>query len=327
MHSSMAPSSLRRLILGVSVGVLGMALSAGPAAANEPSDWLLAEDDANIQVPVAAPSPDDSTGRPNPAPSPSPSPTPSPSTTPAPATVETFGYDVSYPQCGRSLPRATPFTIVGVNGGRVFSTNPCFGPGDDPSQLEWAGEEAELYFNTGNPGPRLSRFWPSGQSEPRACDTRDEPGEDTADCAFVYGWNAAEFAYARDVDAFVELGWVEEDAEHLPGTTTIWLDVEPANSWRRNQELNVAALEGAVAYLASMEVEHIGFYSTPRLWDRITGGTDRFSDHPAWHAGARDRADAERRCLDEAAFTGGELAMVQWVEGRLDRNVRCDAGE
>ena len=71
-----------------------------------------------------------------------------------------------------------------------------------------------------------------------------------------------------------------------------------------------------------MDVAEVGFYSTPLLWWRVTGGTDDFADYPAWHAGARNRADAEDRC-DRDAFTGGELRMVQWVEDGLDRNVRC----
>jgi hypothetical protein len=232
------------------------------------------------------------------------------------------GYDVSYPQCGAELPDAFSFAIVGVNGGRVHSENPCLGPGDDPSQLLWAGPDTDLYANTGNPGPEPSRYWPHGQTEPRACDTDEAPGADTPDCAYVYGWNAAAHAYGIALDAFIALGWAEPDEDALSGDATWWLDVEVANSWRGNRALNVAALRGAVDYLASREVAEIGFYSTPRLWNRITGGTDVFAEHPAWHAGARDLADAQERCND-AAFTGGELRMVQWVEDGVDANYRC----
>lgn len=234
------------------------------------------------------------------------------------------GYDISYPQCGDEYPDAFDFAIVGVNGGRVYDINPCFGTdGRDASQLEWAGRDAELYFNTGNPGPQVSRYWPDGDDEPRECETGVNPGRDTYECAFNYGWNAAEHAYEAALAAYVDLGWVDADDERLPGEVTIWLDVEEANSWRGDHALNVAALEGAVAYLESTDTQRVGFYSTPRLWGRITGGTDAFADHPAWHAGARDRADAERRCGEEQGFTGGELAMVQWIEDGLDHNVRC----
>ena len=265
-----------------------------------------------------------SSPRPTPEPSPTPTPTPRPSETPAPTPnpmPTPPGYDISYPQCGSPYPEAYSFAIIGVNGGRVYSENPCFGPGDDESQLAWAGRDAQIYANTGNPGPELSRYWPHGQTEPRVCDTDDVPGADTLDCAYVYGWNAAEHSYATALEAFIDLEWTDDDADRLPDDPMWWLDVEDANSWRGDRRLNVAALEGAVAYLESMDAE-VGFYSTPRLWNRITGGTDAFEDLPAWHAGARDADDARDRC-DEPAFTGGELRMVQWIEDGFDANYLC----
>ncbi len=258
----------------------------------------------------------------DPARTPTPAPTRTPARTPTPTPTPTPpGYDISYPQCGSEYPAAFSFAIVGVNGGRVYSENPCLGPGDDPSQLRWAGRDTQLYANTGNPGPRISRYWPHGQTEPRACDTDELPGADTPECAYVYGWNAAKYAYATALDASVDLDWIDADADRLLGDPTWWLDVEVANSWRDDRSLNVAALQGAADYLESMGAE-VGFYSTPRLWNRITGGTDVFAEHPGWHAGARNAADAERRC-GEAAFTGGELRMVQWVQDGLDTNLRC----
>src|SRR5215207_1455113 len=66
------------------------------------------------------------------------------------------GFDISYPQCGAPYPANPAFGIVGVNGGRVFSVNSC-----RASQITWGGgASAELYINTGNPGPALSSFWP-----------------------------------------------------------------------------------------------------------------------------------------------------------------------
>ena len=38
------------------------------------------------------------------------------------------GNDVSYPQCGSTLPGAPAFGIVGVNGGLANDLNPCLGP-------------------------------------------------------------------------------------------------------------------------------------------------------------------------------------------------------
>jgi hypothetical protein len=262
------------------------------------------------------------TAPPAPAPEPEPpAPTSTPSPTP-PLDPSPIGVDISYPQCGDPYPESFGFAIVGVNGGRVYSTNPCFGPDRGPSQLEWAGRDADLYLNTGNPGPRDSRHWPVGQSEPRPCEVADIDG---LDCSYVYGWNAAHAAYADVLSATIALGWADADASSLPDTTTWWLDVEDANSWRGDVARNIAALEGMIDALTELGVEEIGFYSTPRLWARITGGTDLFEAYPAWHAGASDETDARLRCAEEEPFTGGELRMVQWVDDGLDHNLRCEA--
>lgn len=249
-----------------------------------------------------------------------PGPTIDPSSTPE---TDVLGVDVSWPQCETALPELSGFAVVGVNGGRVYTPNPCLGASDVPSQLEWAGPAADLYVNTGNPGPETSVYWPHGQTTSRGCNTPVALGADTVDCSYTYGWNAAADSYRIALDAFKSLGWVEPDAERIPGDRTWWLDVETSNSWRLDWSLNVATLQGAVAYLESVEATEVGFYSTPLLWWLVTGGTDAFNAYPAWHAGASDLADAQERCTAEEAFTGGELQVVQWVENGLDTNYRC----
>ncbi len=251
---------------------------------------------------------------------PRPEPTVSPSAAPEP---DVLGLDVSWPQCDTALPELSGFAVIGVNGGRVYTPNPCLGASERPSQLEWAGPEADLYINTGNPGPDVSTYWPHGQTAPRGCNTPAALGADTVDCAFTYGWNAAADSYRIALEAFKSLGWAEADAERIPGERTWWLDVETSNSWRLDWSLNVATLQGAVAYLESVEATEIGFYSTPLLWFMVTGGTDAFAAYPAWHAGASDLSDAKERCRAEEAFTGGELQLVQWVESAFDTNYRC----
>jgi hypothetical protein len=69
---------------------------------------------------------------------------------PAPARrVSGVGYDVSYPQCGRTLPVAAAFAIVGVNGGAPLTTNRCL-----REHAVWArGTRGRaVYVNTANPG-------------------------------------------------------------------------------------------------------------------------------------------------------------------------------
>ncbi len=172
----------------------------------------------------------------------------------------TPGYDISYPQCGGPFPTSPAFGIVGVNAGIVFSPNPCLGTGDGPSELAWAGgTAAQLYANTGNPGPALSTHWPNGQTSPRVCNTAALPGADTADCAYDYGWNAAANSYKAAVAAYVSLGLAPAGATRTPTANTWWLDVETTNSWRSNVSLNVADLQGAVAYLQSVGAAGVGF--------------------------------------------------------------------
>jgi hypothetical protein len=55
-------------------------------------------------------------------------------------------------KCGRPFPRGAAFGVIGVNGGRAFTRNPCLA-----AQLRWARRTSAgrpaFYANTGNPGP------------------------------------------------------------------------------------------------------------------------------------------------------------------------------
>ncbi len=75
------------------------------------------------------------------------------------------GYDVSFPQCGNSLPTGkVGFVIVGLNYGRPFTENPCF-----KSQWDWAKSYpgVAVYINTSDPG----RNTPTQQGVRIALDT------------------------------------------------------------------------------------------------------------------------------------------------------------
>jgi hypothetical protein len=229
------------------------------------------------------------------------------------------GYDISYPQCGGQFPADPAFGIVGVNRGIVFSANPCLGAGDGPSELAWAGLKAGFYANTGNPGPNLSSHWPIGQTTPRPC-VASAP--DTAECAYDYGWNAAAAAYATAVQALVSLGWADPGDTRTPEAASWWLDVETANSWRADASLNVAALQGAVDYLDSVDVASIGFYSTPTMWSQVTGNTHAFAAYRSWVAGARTLQAARKRCPGPG-FTGGGVELSQYPKNGFDANYPC----
>jgi len=240
-----------------------------------------------------------------------------------PGGAPTVGYDISYPQCGGPFPANPAFGIVGVNRGIVFSPNPCLGAGNGPSELAWAGGvQAQLYANTGNPGPQLSTHWPNGQTFPRECNTVGSPGPDTANCAYDYGWNAAADSYQTAVRAYISLGLAPAGATSTPAANVWWLDVETGNSWRSDVSLNVAALQGAVAYLQSAGASSIGFYSTQYQWNQITGGTLAFGAHQSWVAGATTSRQAKNNC-GGTAFTGGVVALAQYFAKGFDADLRC----
>lgn len=232
------------------------------------------------------------------------------------------GYDISYPQCGGAFPSGGAFGIVGVNDGRPFSANPCLGVGSSASELQWAGMNAGLYANTADPGPALSTHWPNGQTAPKQCNTTSNPGSDTPECHYDYGWNAAADGYQDAVSAYVALGWAPTGSTHTPVGNEWWLDVETANSWTSTPSLNIQALEGEVDYLSSAGAANVGFYSSLSAWQTITGSTAAFGSYPSWVAGATSLTDAQSRC-GGAGFTGGGIALAQFVSGGVDNDYHC----
>ena len=227
------------------------------------------------------------------------------------------GYDVSYPQCGTQLPTNVLFGIAGVNDGIVFSANPCLG-----AQVAWAERyepAAILYANTGDPGPALSKHWPTGQTSPQLCDAAQP---DSASCSYDYGWNAAADSYRDAVNAYVSLGKLASGATQTPQPNEWWLDVESANSWESSTANNVAALQGEVAYLQSQGVTSVGFYANAGDWGTITGNTRAFAALASWRAGAGSQSTAQSYC-GTTGFTGGAIKYSQYASGGFDADVRC----
>jgi hypothetical protein len=258
------------------------------------------------------------------------------SATPAhayPPSPGTIGNDISFPQCGVALPENPQFGIVGVNGGRAFSTNPCL-----VEQLAWAKRAVNrapgFYANTGNPGPAYTRRWPIGQTSPRACYAWNP---NASACAFDYGWNAAKHSFETAVDAIQELNGISRDeAGRRAADVQWWLDVETMNSWQTLEDgygptfqskLNdTNALIGGVRALWDEGIAFVGIYSTSYQWKQITGGRtftrDYFSANPVWLAGYDSEGDARAGC-DDASFTGGAVLMTQFLRNGFDANVRC----
>jgi hypothetical protein len=240
------------------------------------------------------------------------------------------GYDVSYPQCGQPLPSSSLFGIVGVNNGIVFSANPCAS-----AELAWAQQAANhapaFYANTANPGPAYSSHWPTGQTTPQTCDST--VNNSTA-CSYDYGWNAAKDSFADAIAAEQQTNATSAQTATLAAAQAPWwLDVETGNSWQTlesaygqtatSQANDVAAIDGAIAYLQTVGVAQVGLYSTSYQWTQITGGTGtHFAANPDWVAGYSSLSAARAGC-SSTGFAGGAVKLTQYPANGLDADYPC----
>jgi len=246
---------------------------------------------------------------------------------PAPTPV---GNDISWPQCGKTLPSGQAFGIVGVNDGLANNTNPCFS-----DELAWAQQStgvtsqprAALYVNTANPGLTGS-WWPTSNNYPDAFSPVPNPygscdGTDSVACAYIYG-------YAKAYDDGTIRGVVN------PATYFWWYDVETTNSWETNTTANRADLEGMTYYFTQvLHAAGVGIYSTTYQWSTIVGSVGSATDTttagtapsslnglPSWIAGARTLNGAQGNCTS-SALTGGTVAVTQYVSKALDYDYSC----
>ena len=151
----------------------------------------------------------------------------------------TTGYDVSYPNCSAKPTGA--FAVVGVNHGRVFTANGCFGAEYSSAPQSPA---PSAYINTGYSGAYRRNIT-------AACS-----GGGTT--AWQIGCSEAYYSL-RQAGGLVISMW--------------WLDVETGNSWSTNNlGLNRDAIQGAVDRLNQTGLP-VGVYSTSSMWKTITGGS------------------------------------------------------
>jgi len=107
-------------------------------------------------------------------------------------------------------------------------------------------------------------------------------------------------------------------------TPMLWLDVETVNHWSGIPDLNAVVVQGAIDAARGAGL-HVGAYSTPFMWARITGPAYR-PGIPAWYAiGRNNGMGAPRHC--GPGFTGGHVLLEQHVWGGVDENVICPAME
>jgi len=265
------------------------------------------------------------------------------------------GVDISYPQCGRTLPTGQAFGIIGVNDGFANASNPCLEAELDGAVHSSTGASsqprASVYVNTTDPGNsyngQLVRDWPVSGSTPfGACRTTIQGGhvvgQNSAACAWEYGYQKAAQdvswlqRYASEPPATrAEVWWLDVTQEYaaVSGVPTEasgyhwWLDVETGDVWQSSTKLNDADLQGMVHALRQAGVASLGAYSTTYQWDQIAGGTTTtaagslyaLSD---WIPGATSLSGAERNC-GQPPFTGGRVIVTQWSGGRYDGDYAC----
>lgn len=196
----------------------------------------------------------------------------------------TAGIDVSYPQCGASLPTSEAFAVVGINAGVANDYSSCLA--DQwvyASGLSRTGTQApaQTYLNTGDAGNAVAD-WPSprqaggyGKAHPTAF-TSDSTGpvsyatpsgactfapgstsvgDNSPGCAYIYGYDMV--AGIDYTDAGGTPQTVQGDTFAFSGATgaqlyaqPVWLDVETGNSWQppttAGYAMNIADLQGMV---------------------------------------------------------------------------------
>jgi hypothetical protein len=212
----------------------------------------------------------------------------------------TTGYDISWPQCGPPVHLPPPpyrVTIVGVNGGQPFLTNPCF-----HQEVAWAGPSLTLYANTGpfTLGDPKALNGPAG-----ACAAGDVMCQ-----AYNWGWNAANY----DVDAAAAAGVTE---------STWWLDVETKNGWceANCDPMNDRNIQGMIDGLRSRGASP-GIYGTGYQFGLIAG--DSYQPRvPLWVAGASSEAQAPSFCGPAYWFAGGQAWLVQFPPNPFDGDYAC----
>ena len=203
------------------------------------------------------------------------------------------GYDVSYPNCPFASPSSRSFSIIGLNGGRPFTANPCF-------QSEWdaAQRPRSVYINTAYDPVLFRHITP----DCAASGSSQQLGP-AAQRAYAVGCSEA-------VAALTLLG------ETVP--LAIWLDVEPDNTWSSDLRLNAATIRGILEYLLTRSPHPlIGVYSNEAFWQGIVGDWTTLSA-PEWiSASGPDPPGCP------APFAAGPVWLNQSVDGALDVDTAC----
>ncbi|MHB1865362.1 MAG: hypothetical protein ACYCPS_04375 [Candidatus Saccharimonadales bacterium] len=202
--------------------------------------------------------------------------------------------DLSWPNCNLTDIANKQAGIIGINGGLVFSHNPCLS-----NEVNLFANNYALYLNTGYPGYSYGLKY---SSYPIHCLASNY------DCvAYNFGYNAAAYSieYA-DLSNAHSFRW--------------WLDVETENSWTNSIYQNRASLEGTLdAVKQYVHPVNIGFYSFPGQWHKIVGNWENKA--PEWVASASNKLKTAIQFC-HTSFNSGPILLSQYTT-KLDFDYNC----
>jgi hypothetical protein len=167
------------------------------------------------------------------------------------------GYDVAQPNCSETPPGG--FAIVGLGGGRPFTTNTCLSSEWATASTSSATPGPALYFNTGYAGAYGRDVTPS--------------------CATYAGPSVA--AFPRHDQGMYQKAWEIGCSESAYAATTAqanaevpsvwWADIETGNSWSTNQTVNQFVVDGISYEMEKAAPGISGVYSYAAAWDKLVG--------------------------------------------------------
>ena len=166
-----------------------------------------------------------------------------------------IGYDTSYPQ-GTATSTPPGFAIIGLGHGRPFTAN------------TYASSEVQLAINA---GASTSFYFNTGYALAYA-------KSDYADCTKQSSYEYPLFSghLQSQMQAAWAIGCSESEYATLvapAGDSPVawWADIETGNSWSKNTVLNQATVDGIIYELHAKSSVPVGVYSTPSMWQQITG--------------------------------------------------------
>ncbi len=217
-----------------------------------------------------------------------------------------YGYDISWPQCGRDLAplKNGDFMIIGLTNGLAFTENPCL-----QTQVNFAKQNSiPVHGYAMATFPNSTQLASYGSSGPWNSATR-------AGKLSNVGYAEAKAA----IDSLSRISWRPD---------VVWIDVEPrpkspwpsATAAQRIE--NRYVIEGLVRGLRDAGFGY-GFYSYTNGWNEITDGWS-LPGVPVWAtAGKLDYPDEALDRCSQASFSGGRVYISQWYDDVQDYDRTC----